>query len=83
MVSIAPLLYRGGGGKGKKPGKQKRGKAQPAASAVHEVDEVDEKGFAYSVVPLHDLMVSNDEDWCCEGAKEAPQECAVGTPCRP
>ena len=37
-------------------------------SAAHEVDEVDEEGFAYSAVPLHDPMVSHAENWCVDDA---------------
>ena len=50
---------------------------QPAASAAHEADGVDEDGFAYSILPAP--MASPGEEWCLKGAKEAVSEGSDGT----
>ena len=53
---------------------KKKGNAQPTTSAVHEVDEVDEEGFAYGVIPLHDPAVSIGDEWRVKSTQEAMQE---------
>ena len=58
----------------RRPQAKKKSKAQPAISAAHEADGVDEDDFAYSAVFLPAPMASPGEEWCLKGTKEAASE---------
>ena len=57
----------------KQPRSKMKCKAQPTSSAAREVDEVDDEGLGYSVVPLHDPMGFIGNEWCLN-TQEAMQE---------
>ena len=67
-----------GGKKRRRPPSKKKGKSQPASSAAHEADAVDDDGFAYNAISSHDMVSSNNE-WRLKGAKEAQDEENDGT----
>ena len=64
----------------RKPQAKRKGKAQPAGSAVHEADAaVDDDSFAYSAVSFPYDTISSSKEWRLKGAKGVQEEVEDGT----